>query len=216
MIWRQLHRSLLRAFSCLVYLATATGPHHLTNCNKGHYLFHTLLSVIVISICAAQQCLPHVSSAFIAAQLVPFQPLEWVPVGNLCDFPAADCDEVIAVWTRGWQLTENWCAAQSHDCRQGRHEGLKMWSTPPPSPPRQQNISFSLVKMCIDAAWSISATKQPDVDHRCKIQSRCCLPATTSFALTLLKRNPPVKQFMRYEDYLSTKSRELIFCFYKQ
>lgn len=114
MIWRQLHRSLLRAFSCLVYLATATGPHHLTNCNKGHYLFHTLLSVIVISICAAQQCLPHVSSAFIAAQLVPFQPLEWVPVGNLCDFPAADCDEVIAVWTRRWQLTENWCSAKQY------------------------------------------------------------------------------------------------------
>lgn len=25
-------------------------------------------------------------------------------MGNLCDFPAADFDEVVAVWTRGGQL----------------------------------------------------------------------------------------------------------------
>lgn len=102
-----------RRFSCSVYLATSARPHYLTKCNEGHYLFCPLLSVMLISIYALHSNVychhvrPRLLSRgkFVAVSLA----LRWVPVGNLCDFPAADCDEAIAVWTRGWQLTENCC-----------------------------------------------------------------------------------------------------------
>lgn len=170
-IWRRSHRSLLRRFSRPVYLATSARPRYLTNCSKGHYLFCTLLSVILISIYALRsnvyrcQMRPRLLSRgkFVAISLA----LHWVPVGNLCNFPAADCDEAIAVWTEGWQLTENCCRGKWSTVSTVGRGVIKQPNVKPPA--WNVLLFFSFFFLGQSVCLQLNAAKQPHMQHRCAI-----------------------------------------------